>query len=346
MSGMYVRQAKRSSAKPLIGFYDQSGTGKTLSALFLARGYVDEMLRLSKAERTGRIIMIESESGRGEAHMDTVVECDEHKGAFSKACPRCSYVGGFDVVPIWEHAEKELPFSPRRYGEAIAKAESGGYDALIVDSASHEWEGLGGVLHMAAQNQEEGKKGQLVWQVPKIDHQRHFMLRLMQTPIPLVIVCMRAKYPMEEVSKDGKKEWQRSKQLEPKQSEDVLFEMFVHGHFDPEHRFHGTKYTKPELAKVIPSGQVITNATGATLARWAAGGATAPPADLAAVVASFKAAQTLPELQAAGVAAKGLPADDKGAAGVAYKQALERLGVAPKGEPAPTPAEKEPNSEG
>jgi hypothetical protein len=50
---------------------------------------------------------------------------------------------------------------------------------------------------MAADNQEKGTKGVLVWQQPKIKHQRHFMLRLMQTPIPLVIVCMRAKYPME-----------------------------------------------------------------------------------------------------------------------------------------------------
>lgn len=244
-----VRAATRRSAKPIIGLYARSGKGKTLSALFLARGFVGPK---------GRIGMIESESGRGEAHADTRIGD--------------SYVGGFEVIPIWDH-DGEDKYSPRRYGEAIAEAERQKWDALIVDSASHEWEGEGGVLHMAAMNQASGKKGQDVWRVPKIDHQRHFMLKLMQTSIPLVIVCMRAKYPMVEVYNEEKrkKEWQRSTELDPIQSEDVLFEMFVHGHFDDANRFHGTKYTKPELAQVLKSGERFTNATGAALARWADG---------------------------------------------------------------------------
>lgn len=297
MSGMIIRPAARSSAKPLIGFYDLSGTGKTLSALFLARGFVG---------KSGRIVMIESESGRGEAHMDTVVGD--------------SYVGGFEVIPIWQHEEKELPFSPRRYGAAIALAEQSKADALIIDSASHEWEGEGGVLHMAAENQEKGKKGQAVWQVPKIDHSRHFMLKLMQTPIPLVIVNMRAKYPMEEVTIDGKKEWRRSKLLEPKQSEDVLFEMFVHGHFDAAHNFHGTKYTKPELASVIPSGKPITNATGEALARWSSGtpAKTASKA-LTMVLELVKRATTAEELAAAVAGAVELDAEEKKLVRDAYR---------------------------
>jgi hypothetical protein len=158
-------------------------------------------------------------------------------------------------------------FSPQAYGKAITDAEGEKLDALIIDSASHEWEGAGGVLAMAAANQAAGKKGVLVWQQPKIDHQRHFMLRLMQTPIPLVIVCMRAKYPMEQI----KGEWTRSKVLDPKQADDILFEMFVHGWIDQEHKLHVTKYTLPELADVIRDNEPIDIGSGQRLAQWARG---------------------------------------------------------------------------
>ncbi len=296
-----VRPAQRSSAKPLIGIYAESGTGKTLSALFLARGFIGP---------NGKIGMIESESGRGEAHTDTVV------GASS--------VGGFEVISLRDD------FSPRTYGEALTLAEASGFDALIIDSASHEWEGIGGVLHMAAENQAAGKKGQIVWQVPKIDHQRHFIGRLLQTPIRLVIVCMRAKYPMEEVKKGDKKEWQRSEHLEPKQSEDILFEMFVHGWIDRDHRFHGTKYTRPELADVIKSNEPITNATGAALARWASG-VSATPASLPAILKAFEVATTVKELQSAGLAAKKLAEGDKEPALAAYQARLAQLKATKEG---------------
>jgi hypothetical protein len=160
-------------------------------------------------------------------------------------------------------------FSPEAYGQAITDAEAAGLDALIIDSASHEWEGAGGVLSMAADNQAKGVKGVLVWQQPKISHQRNFMLRLMQTPIPLVIVCMRAKYPMEKKGND----WVRSTVLEPKQAEDILFEMFVHGWIDAANKLHVTKYTLPELANVIVDNEPVSIETGRRLADWAKGGA-------------------------------------------------------------------------
>lgn len=229
------RPATRSEAKPLIGLYAESGCGKTWSALLLARGFVGP---------NGKIGMIETEGGRGEANVGR------------------EPVGQFLVRPIRQD------FSPQEYGKAISEAEDAKLDALIIDSASHEWEGAGGVLAKAAQNQAEGKKGVLVWQQPKIDHQRHFMLRLMQTPIPLVIVCMRAKYPMEQVRGS---EWARSKTLEPKQADDILFEMFVHGWIDQEHKLHVTKYTLPELASVIKDGEPISIETGRALASWARG---------------------------------------------------------------------------
>ncbi len=241
------RPAARSQAKPLIGLHSESGAGKTFTALLLARGFVG---------LTGRIGMIETESGRGEAYADKV-EYPE--------------IGGYDVLPL------RNDFSPKNYGEAIEEAEKEKFDALIIDSASHEWEGAGGVLSQAADNEAAGKKGMLVWQKPKIDHQREFMLKFMQTPIPLIILNMRSKYPMEQAVVNGKKEWVRCKDLEPKQSEDILYEMFVHGWIEKgTHNFNRTKCTSRTLEGVFENGKPVSLETGKKLAAWARGAAVDP----------------------------------------------------------------------
>lgn len=259
-----IRKASRGQAKPLIGLYAESGCGKTWSSLLLARGFAPK----------GRIIMIETEGGRGEAYVDMID-------------------GGYEVVSI------RGDFAPKNFGAALDVIETSGADVLIVDSASAEWEGAGGVLAMAAANQAAGKKGPIVWQQPKMDHQRHFMLRLMQTPIPLVIVCMRAKYPMIERLKPGtnQKEWMRSEVLEPKQADDILFEMFVHGWIDREHKLHVTKYTRPDLAQVIRNGEPITIETGRALAAWSRGDNRQPPQGHSAAPAP--SALTHPEAEGA-----------------------------------------------
>ena len=237
------RPATRSEAKPLIGLYSESGAGKTYSALLLARGFVGP---------EGRIGMIETESGRGEAYADPA-EYPE--------------IGGYEVLPLRDD------FSPSAYGQSITAAEQANLDALIIDSASHEWEGVGGVLAMAAANQEAGRKGPIVWQKPKLAHQREFMLRFMQTSVPLVILCMRARYPMREVPKPGGgKEWRRADVLDPKQADDILFECFVHGWIGREdHAFNLTKCTAKALESVF-ARQPITLETGQALAEWARGG--------------------------------------------------------------------------
>lgn len=302
------RPAQRDQAKPLIGLYSESGRGKTWSALLLARGFVGP---------NGKIGMIETESGRGEAYVGVPP------------------VGDYLVCPI------RGGFSPKAYGEAIAAAEGAGIGALIIDSASHEWEAVGGVLDMAAQNQEAGKKGPLVWQRPKLDHSKHFVLRVMTTPIPLVIVCMRAKYPMVQVTAEvaakmaaaGKKapsvgEWMRSDHLEPKQSEDILFEMFAHGWLDEEHKLHVTKYPRaiPAFRDVLRDNEPICIETGQRLAAWAKGSATPQahppsfPSDAPAGDAGLISAEQLAKLKA------DFAACDAGAE-AAFKKVAKRMGI-------------------
>ncbi len=254
MTDLAIREAQRASAKPLMGLYGESESGKTYTALLVARGFVGP---------TGRICMIETEAGRGESYAEPS-EYPELAGTGSK---------NYDVIPLRDD------FSPVRYGEAIGLVEKGKYDALIIDSGSHEWEGPGGVLAMADENS-KSMKGVLIWQRPKLAHARHFMLKLMQTPIPLVILNMRAKYPMEEKQKPGGgKEWVRSTILEPKQSDDILYEMFVHGWIDRAHNFHLNRATSKSLAPVFSGDKPLTLETGRALAAWAKGGAPAAKAE-------------------------------------------------------------------
>lgn len=246
MSKYSLRPAMKSAAKLLFGIYSPSGCGKTYSALLLARGFVGP---------AGKIVMIESESGRGEIYADSIP-------------------GGYDVISM--HGD----YSPKATGEAIAEAEAQKADALIIDSASHEWEGVGGVLDMAAKNEASGKKGPLVWQQPKIQHEREFVQRMMRTPIPLVVVCMRAKYPMEQKKNPNgtKGDWQRSSELSPKQSEDILFEMMAHGWIDESHFFHVTKYPAADksFAGIIVDGKPLSIETGQRLATWSKSRGKAP----------------------------------------------------------------------
>lgn len=239
MAAISFRPARRSEAKPLVGLYSESGCGKTFSSLMLARGFVGP---------EGRIAMIETESGRGEAYADPQ--------EYPEVAP-------YDVAPIRDD------FSPQAYFDAIKAAEAANYDALIIDSASHEWEATGGVLDQAASNQAKGMKGVLVWQQPKIAHQRFFMLPLMQTSIPLVIVNLRARYPMEQVRKGGASEWVRSERLEPKQSDDILFELLIHGFIDHDHNLHLTRMSNRGMEGVFLDGKPITVETGRRLRAWA-----------------------------------------------------------------------------
>jgi len=55
-TGYHFRPAIRSEAKLLVGFYAESGCGKTFPALLLALGFAGDMKKVG---------MIETESGRG-----------------------------------------------------------------------------------------------------------------------------------------------------------------------------------------------------------------------------------------------------------------------------------------
>ena len=239
-----IRPAKRADSKALIGLYGQSGCGKTMSALLLARGLVGP---------TGKLVLIDTESGRGSLYADVIP-------------------GGYDVI------ELGAPFAPTAYVEAIEAAEKSGAECIIVDSMSHEWEGIGGVGDMAAQIEARtGKPGLHCWKEPKLAHQK-MLLKLLQAKTH-VICCLRAKRKSKQVKDErGKTAIVKDDFYSPKQDGDFIFEMQVHAEILADHRLRVTKVSHPALAAIFKDGVIISEATGRAVAEWAKGGTIkAPP---------------------------------------------------------------------
>jgi hypothetical protein len=229
----------------LIVLFSESGCGKTFSSLLLARGFVGPK---------GKIAMIDTESRRGHLYAD-VLE------------------GGYQVLDL------EPPFSPQQYIAAMDAAVKAGYSIVIIDSGSHEWEGSGGILDMAAENEERTKRpGLHNWKSPKFEHAK-FMLALMRSPIP-VIVCLRAKFKTRQKKDEhGKTQIVKDDYTSPIQSEEFIFEATVHGEVMPDHSFRVTKCSHPDLRKCFPEGKPIASEHGALLAKWCEGASqTAKPA--------------------------------------------------------------------
>ena len=236
------RPASRTAAVPLIGLYGQSGCGKTMSALLLARGLVGP---------SGKVAMIDTESGRGELYSDVIP-------------------GGYDVLQI------SGDFSSKAYMDAIKAAN--GYDCIIIDSASHEWEGVGGVTDQAARIEERsGKPGLHCWKAPKMEHQK-FMLTLLQAKAP-VICCLRAKFKSRQAKnpRTGKTEIVKDEHTTPIQDEAFIYEMTAHAEIMHDHTLRVTKISHPRLADVFKTGEMISADTGAKLAQWANVGTKEPP---------------------------------------------------------------------
>ena len=80
------------------------------------------------------------------------------------------------------------PFAPSRFLEKVQEIEKRGFPACIIDSFSHEWNGIGGVRWMADR---DTKKPPGNWIKPKEKHQE-MLDGLLQTDIH-IIFCMRAR---------------------------------------------------------------------------------------------------------------------------------------------------------
>ena len=117
-----VKKAKREKIYVKLALMAPSGGGKTYGGLRLATGMAEELKKETGKEP--KILLANTEGKRGYYYADEF---------------------NYDIVDI------EPPHNPEKYVELIDFAVQEGYDILIIDSSSHEWEGKGGCLELHQQ---------------------------------------------------------------------------------------------------------------------------------------------------------------------------------------------------
>jgi hypothetical protein len=267
------RPAIRENVPLIIGLAGGTGSGKTYSAMRLAKGLAGGR----------RFAVADTEAGRAKHYADE-----------------------FD----FDHGEVKPPFRPQAYLDAITAADEAGYPVIVVDSASHEHAGEGGLLdwheeelqRLARNPSDRDRMTMAAWIEPKMAHKR-FVQRLLQLRAHLIL-CFRAE-PKIEISKDNGRTVVREKQSLvgykgwiPIAEKTLAFEMTV---------FFMLLYEQPGVPQRIklskqhmpffPEGQPITEDAGVALAHWAAGGVAKPLswADRIAAARDVKALEVLGE---------------------------------------------------
>jgi hypothetical protein len=160
-----LNEAKREKVPLLVGLFGPSGGGKTFSALRLASGI--------QKVNGGDIAVIDTEARRALHYADKFK---------------------------FKHLHFAPPFGPLDYLAAIQHCVAQGARTVIVDSMSHEHEGPGGVLEMHTAEVErmsggDTRKAERVkigaWAKPKADRQR-LINTMLQLPCSFIL-CFRAK---------------------------------------------------------------------------------------------------------------------------------------------------------
>lgn len=248
MSFEFVK-AVRQNVRLVIGLAGSTGSGKTYSALRLAKG-------LSGGER---FCLIDTENGRA-----------------------LHYADEFD----FDHGALEPPFTPARYTEAIQAADAKGYPVIVVDSASHEHAGDGGLLdmHEAVLTRMAGddwrKREQATfaaWVEPKHEHKK-FVAKLLNVNAHLIL-CLRAEEKIELArNEQGKLEVRPKRSLSgldgwiPVCERNLPYELTLSLLFTAD-RPGVPKPIKLQAQHrlIVPLGEPVGEQTGGSLGAWAEG---------------------------------------------------------------------------
>lgn len=163
-----AKKAKREKIYVKVALMAPSGGGKTYSSLRMATGMAEEIKK--ETGKDAKILLANTEQKRGYYYAN---EFD------------------YDIVDI------DAPHEPEKYVDLIDFAVKEGYDILIIDSSSHEWEGKGGCLEL---QQKAGGTYQ-AWGKVTPRHNK-FISAIADSPIH-IIATMRGK-DQYEMTKDDK----------------------------------------------------------------------------------------------------------------------------------------------
>lgn len=246
--------AVRSNVGLFIGLPGGTGSGKTYSAMRIAKGIV------GPGNKFG---VVDTENKRASHYAD---EFD------------------FDVIDM------ESPYASTRYEGAVTALYKAGYKAIVVDSASHEHDGYGGYLDSQAHDLEVRVERYLKkypnksefeamealkpssYITPKLNRKRMMQTLLACSATVPIIFCFRAEEKTF-MSKDGKLVARPKPEWEAICGKGLPFEMTVFLMLDPDNPGRILKAIKlpAKLAHMFPLDRLLDEECGKKIAEWSKG---------------------------------------------------------------------------
>lgn len=217
-----------------------SGSGKTVSALLIAKGIVWEMFPdLSDDEKWEKIAVIDTEHSRSTLYAGMTIKEQE--------------IGSF------LHYDLTAPFTPQRYKDAFMECKSAGCEVIIVDSITHAWSGEGGVLDKV--NALGGKFSD--WNKVKPD-ENELLSIFLDTDVH-VIACVRSKQGYELTTLDSGKLQIEKVGLKAEQKDSLEYEFAITFQLYQNHTAEAMK----DNSNSFDERFIITEETGKQIYEWA-----------------------------------------------------------------------------
>lgn len=206
------KPAKKSQSKLRLALIGISGSGKTYTALTLAK-------HLGQ-----RIAVIDTERGSASKYSGDVA--------------------AFDVLELDDYA-------PANYVRAIKAAGAAEYDVLVIDSMTHAWTGKGGAIEMVdrAQKRSGNSNSFVAWREVTPEHNA-MVDAILQSPCH-VIATVRAKTAYEMEENDRGRKVPKKIGMKPEQRDGLEYEFDVVADLDAEHHLLVTKTRCAALDRAV-----------------------------------------------------------------------------------------------
>jgi hypothetical protein len=205
-----------------VGLTGVSGGGKTYCALLLAKSII----------KNPRIGLIDAENNSSALY---------------------SHLCDFSVLNM------QAPYSPQRYIKAIEMAEQEGFDPIIIDGISPEWDGPGGCLDI------HNKLGGRFQDWAKITPMhKDFIDKILHSKAN-IIVTMRRKQDYSMVQKDGRMQVEKMG-LKEIQRDGFEYELTINFSVESNHTVTASKDRTGLFSDGVPF--IITEKTGQMIREW------------------------------------------------------------------------------
>lgn len=232
------RKAEKRLVKLKMAVQGPSGSGKTWGALALAKNLWPD----------GKVCVVDTENESASLYADRFE---------------------FDTIPL------APPFGTDRYGACIDAVVRGGYDVLIIDSITPQWDGEGGILRRKEEmDRRPGSNGYANWASFTPEHEE-FKQAILQSPIH-VICTMRSKQDYILVANDKGKQVPKKVGMAPIQRDQIDYEFTLVFDIEMDHKGSASKDRTGLFNEKIVD--LASPATAEAIRQWLDRGKGAPPA--------------------------------------------------------------------